>query len=159
MKNATAKNITQAAIIAALYVVLTILSNALGLANLQIQLRLSEMLTILPALFPAAIPGLFIGCLLSNIITGALIPDIIFGSIATVVAAALTYKLRSNKYLAVIPPIVCNTIAVPLILKYAYGIGPLAVSMFAILISELLSAGVCGILLYNSISKYSDYLQ
>lgn len=158
MKNTSAKIITQAAIIAALYVVLTILSNALGLANLQIQFRLSEALTILPALFPAAIPGLFIGCILSNIITGALLPDIIAGSLATLVAALLTYKLRRNKYLAALPPIICNTIVIPLVLRYAYGIGPLAISFLAIFASEFISAGVGGILLHDAIIKKRDYI-
>lgn len=158
MKNSSAKIITQAAIIAALYVVLTLLSNALGLANLQVQFRLSEALTILPALFPAAIPGLFIGCILANIFTGALLPDIIAGSLATLVAAILTYKLRKSKYLAVLPPIICNTIVIPIVLRLAYGIGPLAISFLAIFASEVLSAGVGGILLYNAIIKKRDYM-
>ena len=62
--------ITQAGVIAALYVVLTLMANALGLANYAIQVRFSEALTILPFFTPAAIPGLFVGCLLSNILTG-----------------------------------------------------------------------------------------
>ena len=70
--------IAQAAMIAALYVVLTLLANALGLANYAIQLRFSEALTILPFFTPAAIPGLFIGCLIANLLTGAMPLDIIF---------------------------------------------------------------------------------
>ena len=117
--------IVQAAMIAALYVVLTILANALGLANYAIQVRFSEALTILPYFTPAAVPGLFIGCLISNILTGCAIPDIIFGSLATLVGAIFTYKLRRHKWLAPIPPIVANMIVVPLVLLYAYGIRPL----------------------------------
>ena len=79
--------ITQAAIIAALYIVLTFLANAFGLANYAIQIRFSESLTILPYFIKTAIPGLFIGCLLSNILTGCAIPDIVFGSLATLIGA------------------------------------------------------------------------
>ena len=79
--------LTHAAAIAALYVVLTFLANAFGLANYAVQLRFSEALTILPFFTPAAIPGLFVGCLLSNIFTGAALPDIIFGSLATLIGA------------------------------------------------------------------------
>ena len=79
--------LVQAAMIAALYVVLTYIANAMGLASSAIQIRFSEALTILPYFTPAAIPGLFVGCFLSNILTGCAIPDIIFGSIATLIGA------------------------------------------------------------------------
>ena len=85
--------LTQAAMIAALYVVLTLAINAFGLASGAIQIRVSEALTILPYFTPAAIPGLFIGCLLSNTITGCALFDIIFGSIATLLGAVGTYLL------------------------------------------------------------------
>ncbi len=134
--------ITSAAIIAALYVVLTFLANALGLANMAIQVRFSEALTILSLFTPAAIPGLFIGCLLSNILIGSVIQDVIFGSLTTLAAAALTYVIgrifrsriqkadSKNKKTALgiagtvlgsIPPIVGNMLVVPLVLIYAYG--------------------------------------
>ena len=74
---------SQAAMIAALYVVLTFLASALGLASGSIQVRFSEALTILPFFTPAAVPGLAVGCLLSNVITGCALPDIIFGTLAT----------------------------------------------------------------------------
>ena len=70
MEKKSALFLTQAAMIAALYVVLTYIANLFGLASGVIQIRLSEMLCILPVFTPAAIPGLFIGCLLSNILTG-----------------------------------------------------------------------------------------
>ena len=89
--------LTQAAMIAALYVVLTLAINAFGLASGAIQVRVSEALTILPYFTPAAIPGLFIGCLLSNTITGCALFDIIFGSIATLLVAVGTYLLRRHK--------------------------------------------------------------
>ncbi len=89
--------LVQAAMIAALYVVLTFIANALGLASSAIQVRFSEALTILPYFTPAAVPGLFIGCLLSNILTGCAMPDIIFGSLATLVGALFTGKIRKDQ--------------------------------------------------------------
>ena len=84
--------LVQAAMIAALYVVLTFIANELGLASQAVQLRFSEALTVLPYFTPAAIPGLFIGCLLSNVLTGLALPDIVFGSIATLIGAVFTRK-------------------------------------------------------------------
>ena len=150
--------IVQAAMIAALYVVLTILANALGLANYAIQVRFSEALTILPYFTPAAVPGLFIGCLISNILTGCAIPDIIFGSLATLVGAVFTYKLRRHKWLAPIPPIVANMIVVPLVLLYAYGIRPLWFSFLTVTIGEVISCGVLGMLLLFALEKYKGHL-
>ena len=149
--------IVQAAMIAALYVVLTILANALGLGNYAIQVR-SEALTILPYFTPAAVPGLFIGCLISNILTGCAIPDIIFGSLATLVGAIFTYKLRRHKWLAPIPPIVANMIVVPLVLLYAYGIRPLWFSFLTVTIGEVISCGVLGMLLLFALEKYKGHL-
>ena len=87
MKNRKAYFITQAAVIAAVYVVLTLAINAFDLASGAIQVRISEALTILPYFTPAAIPGLFVGCLLSNFLTGAPIWDVVFGSLATLLGA------------------------------------------------------------------------
>ncbi len=114
--------IARAAIIAAIYVVLTLLAASFNLANGAIQVRFSEMLTILPFFTPAAIPGVAIGCLLSNIITGCALPDIIFGTCATLVGAIGTYLLRKNRWLCALPPIIANAIVVPLVLRYAYAV-------------------------------------
>ena len=105
MKNKKIMYLSQAAMIAALYVVLTLLANALGLANYAIQVRFSEALTILPFFTPAAIPGLTIGCLLSNILTGCAPLDILFGTLATLIGALGTYALRRFEWLAPLPPI------------------------------------------------------
>ena len=91
------------AVIAALYVVLTMLANALGLANYAIQVRFSEALTILPVFTPAAIPGLFLGCIISNTMTGCMLLDIIFGSLATLIGAFGTYLIRTNGWLLCLP--------------------------------------------------------
>jgi len=150
--------LTQAAMIAALYVVLTLAINAFGLASGAIQVRVSEALTILPYFTPAAIPGLFIGCLLSNTITGCALFDIIFGSIATLLGAVGTYLLRRHKWLAPVSPI-ANTIIVPFVLSYVYGTpGTIPYLMLTVGIGEVLSCGVLGMVLLFALNKYRTTL-
>lgn len=150
--------LVQAAMIAALYVVLTFIANALGLASSAVQVRFSEALTILPYFTPAAIPGLSIGCLLSNILTGCALPDIIFGSLATLVGTLFTWKLRHNKWMAPIPPIVSNAIIIPPVLLFAYGIKPLWFSFITVTIGEIISCGILGMLLLFALQKYAGRL-
>lgn len=150
--------ITQAAMIAALYVALTFIANAFGLANYAVQIRFSEALTILPYFTPAAVPGLFIGCLISNILTGCALPDIIFGSLATLIGAVFTYKLRSYKWMAPIPPVIANMIIVPFVLLYAYGIRPLWFSFLTVTAGEIISCGVLGMGLLFTLEKYRNRL-
>ena len=148
--------VTQAAVIAAMYVVLTFVSSSMGLASGEIQIRLSEMLVILPAFTPAAIPGLFLGCLLSNLLTGCTVIDIVFGSLATLVAALLSYQLRNHKYplLVTVPPVVANMIVVPFILKFSYGVPlPIPVMMATVGIGEVISCMVLGSVLYFALDK------
>lgn len=147
-----------AALIAALYVVLTLLANLFGLANYAIQIRFSEALTILPFFTTAAIPGLGIGCLLSNILTGCALPDIIFGTAATLIGAVFTRLLRKNKWLAPLPPIIANTVIVPFVLLYAYGIKPLWFSFLTVGAGEIISCGILGLLLLNSLLRYRKYI-
>lgn len=145
--------LTQAALIAALYVVLTYLANLLGISSGAIQVRFSEALTILPYFTPTAIPGLFVGCLLANLLTGAAVPDILFGSIATLIGALFTAKLRNYKWLAPVPPIVANALIIPPVLLFAYGIKPLWLSYITVTIGEILSCGVLGMLLLFALDK------
>ena len=159
MKDQRIKLICQGGIMAALYLALTLLANALGLANYAVQVRFSESLTILPYFTPAAVPGLFVGCLLSNILTGCALPDIIFGSLATLIGAVSTYMLRNkSKWLAPLPAIVSNAIIVPFVLLYAYGIEPLWFSFVTVTLGELISCGVLGMLLLNALKKYDSVL-
>ncbi len=144
-----------AAMIAALYVVLTFIASALGLASSAIQIRFSEALTVLPYFTPAAIPGLFAGCLLSNVMTGCALPDIIFGSLATLIGAIFTRKLRRYKWLAPIPPILSNAVIVPFVLLYAYGIRPLWLSFITVTAGEIISCGVLGMILLLSLQKHA----
>ena len=158
MKNKKVLFLTQAAMIAAIYVVLAVLFAPAS--SDPIQVRLAEALTILPVFTPAAIPGLFIGCLLGNVIVGCILPDIIFGSIATLLGALGTYLLRKqNKFLAPIPPIVSNIIIVPFILRYAYGMDlPIPLMMLTVGIGEIISCGVFGIILYSPLAKHRHKL-
>lgn len=152
--------IVHAAVIAALYVVLTFVANSLGLASNAIQVRFSEALTILPLFTPAAIPGLFIGCILSNFLTGCVLWDIIFGSIATLLGALGTYYLRRfPRWLAPLPPIIANTIIVPFVLAYVYQFeGSIAYFMLTVCIGEIISCGLLGLLLHGALTKYRKYL-
>ena len=154
MKNKKVLFLVQAAMIGAIYVVLTILFQPFSFG--QIQVRIAEALTILPVFTSAAIPGLFVGCLIGNILGGSILPDIIFGSLATLIGAIFTYLLRKqNKYLTPLPPIFANTIIVPFILYYAYGINlPIPFMMLTVGIGEIISCGVLGMIVYASLEKY-----
>lgn len=149
--------ITHAAIIAALYVLLTLIANALGLANFAIQVRFSEALTILPLFTPAAIPGLYVGCLLSNILTGCIAWDILFGPVATLLGALGTYALRGkHPILGTLPPIVANTLIVPYVLTYAYKFeGSIPYFMATVGIGEIISCGILGYLVYLTLKKHA----
>lgn len=156
MRNKKVIYITQAGVIAGLYVILTLLANGLGLANYAIQVRFSEALTILPFFTPSAIPGLFIGCLLSNILTGCAPMDVVFGSLATLAGAVGTYLLRKHKWMAPVPPIVANMIVVPLVLAYVYRFeGSLIFFAVTVGVGEIISCGVFGMALLNVLNKYA----
>ena len=159
MKTTRVRFMTQAAMIAAIYVVLTIFISAFNLASGAIQIRISEALTILPAFTPAAIPGLFLGCLISNLITGAMLPDIIFGSLATLLGAFGSYFVRKWKWAVPVPPILSNMIIIPFILAYVYQMpGGVPYFMLTIGIGEVISCGVLGMILYGTIAKYRNVL-
>jgi len=149
--------IVHAAVIAALYTVLTVLAAAFNLANGAIQVRFSEALTILPFFTPAAIPGVTIGCLLSNIVTGCALPDIIFGTLATLIGALGTYALRKSRWLSPIPPIVSNVLIIPFVLTYAYHIpGGIPYFMLTIGIGEVISCYVLGQILLTALSPLKN---
>ena len=159
MNNNKTKALTQGAVIAALYVVLTLLAKLFGLDSGQIQLRLSEALCILPVFLPAAVPGLTVGCLLANLLCGNIIWDVIFGTLATLLGAVGTRLLRQRPRLALLPPILSNTLIVPFVLSYAYGIpGSIPFFMLTVGIGEVLSCGLLGSLLYNTLDKHKNQL-
>ena len=163
MKEPNTRLITMGAAIAALYVVLTLIANAFGLANYAIQVRFSEALTILPYFTPVAIPGLFAGCIISNILTGAMPLDVIFGSLATLIGAIGTNILKKKfpkiKWLAPLPPIIANTIVVPFVLAYVYKFdGSIPYFMLTVGIGEVISCGILGMILLFSLEKYKSRL-
>ena len=154
MRDKKVQFIVEAAAIAAIYVVLTVVFSAISFG--EVQLRFSEALTILPYFTPAAIPGLFVGCLISNILGGCVLPDIIFGSLATLIGAVGTYMLRrQNKFLAPLPPIIANVLIVPFVLRYAYQVPlPIPFMMLTVGIGEVISCGVLGMVLHTALNKY-----
>lgn len=155
MKNKNVSYLTQAAMIAAIYVVLTFVFAPISFG--EIQVRIAEMLTILPIFTPAAIPGLFVGCLIGNITGGAILPDIICGSLATLIGAAGTYALRKqHRVVAILPPILANTLIVPFVLRYAYGVVlPIPFLALTVGIGEVISCGILGNVLAAILKKYS----
>lgn len=146
-----------AAAIAAIYVVLTLIF--LPIAFGPVQCRVAEALCILPFFTPAAIPGLFIGCLLSNLIGTAAVLDVVFGSLATLIGALGSYALRKNRWLVCLPPIIANTVIIPWVLRYAYGSSDLIpIAMVTVGIGEILSVGVLGSLLLTALERYRHFL-
>lgn len=165
-RNQTVTMIVTAAMIAALYVVLSFLINTFSLASGAIQFRVSEALTILPAFTSAAVPGVTIGCFLFNLLSGAPLPDIIFGTIATFLGAIgsrlIAKQLRGKKwmpYILPLPPIFANACIIPWVLKTAYGVTDVYWYLFATVgIGEVLSCGVLGIILYISLRPFAHIL-
>jgi len=141
----TTAYICRAAAVAAFYVILTELSALLGISSGIIQFRLSEMLCVLPAFMPAAIPGLAIGCFLSNLLTGCVIWDIIFGTVATLIGALGAYFLRKYRYLVPIPTIIANVVIIPFVLRWAYyAPGSIPFFMMTVGIGEIVCCGILG---------------
>ena len=139
------RRLTIGAVIAAAYA-------ALGLALMPIsfgavQFRLSEALCILPLFFPEAVPGLFVGCLLANLLGGLGILDVVFGSLATLIAAWMSYRLRNYPLLAILPPVLVNAVIIGLVLYYAAG-EPLWFSIGSIFLSQAVVCYVVGYPLY-----------
>lgn len=167
MKNKKVKFIVDAAVIAALYVVLTYLAAAFNLSSGVIQVRFSEALTILPVFTPAAIPGLFVGCILANALTGAVVIDVICGSIATLIGAVGAWligkyvmnRLKYAYFLAPLPTIIANAAIVPFVLRYAYGMqDTMWYMVLTVGLGEIISAGMFGVVLYLAIRSRASRL-
>ena len=152
--NRNLRFLCRGALIAALYVVLTWLCSLVGLDKGVIQMRLSEALCVLPAFTGAAVPGLFAGCLLANLLTGSALPDIIFGSLATLIGALGAYFLRRRKWLVPLPTVLANTLIIPFVLRFAYGAeGSIPYFMLTVGAGEVISAYICGMLLYAALER------
>ena len=149
--------ICRAAVVAALYVVLTYLARLLGLDSGVIQVRFSEMLCVLPIFMPASIPGLTVGCVLSNLLVGNHWLDIIFGSLATLIGALGTYSLRKIKWLAPLPAVISNALIIPFVLSYVYGVEEtIPFLMLTVGVGELISVYGLGSILMLSASKFLE---
>lgn len=147
--------IVYAAVIAAIYVALTAIFAPISYGPVQV--RISEVLTVLPFFTPAAIPGLFIGCIIANLIGGYGPVDIIFGSLATLIAAYLTYKMP-KWWLAPIPPIAINAVAVGYILKYFMPELNLIVTMAWVGVGQIIACAVLGYPLMLALFKMENKL-
>ena len=160
----------QGAMTAALYVALTWIASMAGLSSMAVQVRISEALCVLPFFMPAAVPGLFVGCLLANLMTGAVVWDILFGSLATLLGAlgarglsllagradAAGRRRRAAVLTALIPlpTVAANTLVVPLVLRYAYALQDALPYLFLTVgLGEVLSAWVLGLLLLRILKK------
>ena len=154
----TTRRIAHGAIIAAVYVVLCIIFQPISYG--PIQFRIAEALTIMPLFTPAAIPGLFVGCILANIIGQGVIMDVIFGSLATLIGAVLGYLLRRNRWLVPIPAVVANALIIPFVLRYGYGFTdvPIALEMVYILAGEVVGCYILGELLATILMPHKNRL-
>ena len=146
--------LANAGMIAALYVVLTWIANLAGLASGAIQVRLSEALTILPVFTASAVPGLAVGCVLANLLTGCAAWDVVFGSLATLIGAVGTRLMKDKPLLAWIPPVLSNAAIVPVVLMKVYGV-PDAWWFLVLTVGagELISCGLLGLLVYRAASR------
>jgi len=160
MENFNKKNlfIAQAAIIAAIYVTITMIFAPISFGHVQV--RISEALTILPVFTPAAIPGLFVGAFLANTLGPGGPIDMIFGSLATLIAAVLTYWIRRyNEFLAPIPPIIVNALIIPFVIYYGFYYGTehaftIPFFMLTVGAGQIIACGILGTLLYLALRRH-----
>ena len=158
MRKFDVRQLTLAAMVAALYAVLSYFGNIFGLTFGPVQCRFSEALCVLPFLFPLTTPGLFIGCLLTNLLSPVGPVDIVFGSLATLLAALWTSKMP-NRWLAPLPPVICNGVILGAMFSwYEVGFGPgfwglFAWNAFTVALGELAACYVLGSLLLTVLPK------
>lgn len=142
----------QAALIAAVYAILTLIFAPISYG--PVQFRISEALTILPYFTSAAIPGVTVGCLISNILIGSPLPDIVFGTLATLIGAVFSRMLKKYKYLVCVPPVLSNSLIIPWVLKFAYGAEDMVpFMMLTVGIGEVLAVGVLGNILLLALER------
>ncbi len=160
MKKSKVSYLTRAAFVAAMYVALTWLSNFFGLASGAVQLRLGEALCVLPYFMPSAVPGLFVGCIVSNLTMSANIFDIIFGSLATLIGAYAASKVK-HKWLVPLPTVIANTVVVPLVIVFCYtseveSVWAYLLVTLGVFAGEVISAYVLGIILLSALDKRKE---
>ena len=147
----------EAALIAAIYVILTYLCAAVGMSSGAIQLRLSEALCVLAIFTPAAVPGVALGCFMANLLTGCALWDIVFGSLASLVGMLGCRALKKHPYLAPVPYALANMIVIPFVVKLVYGAPEALPFLFLTVgIGEIVSVFGFGIPLYLVLKKHSN---
>ena len=152
MRKPGISSLTRGAAVAALYTVLTLLLPFASAGTVEI--RFSEALCVLPMLMPEAIPGLAVGCLITNLLHGAVLYDVIFGTLATLLAAVLTRFLREKPLLAALMPALSNGVIVGMVLYFGYQIGfPLYVCMLSVAAGEAVVCCTLGLLLLKYLKK------
>lgn len=150
--NMKTRFMVHAALLAAVYVVLTIAFAPISYGPVQI--RISEMLTVLPFFTPAAIPGLFVGAMIANAYGGLGIIDVVVGSSATLIAALLTYKMR-HKMLAPLPPVLVNAVVIGAMLSYLFQL-PLLPTMIYVGLGQVVACYGLGYPLMLALEKYGN---
>lgn len=157
--------ITLAGMIAAAYVVMTFISSAFGLSSGVIQVRFSESLNTIVCFTEAAVPGLFLGCIIANLLTGGCVIDLVVGSLATLIGAIIGRKIatiKDGKYnmLVPIPTILSNAIIVPFVLQHGYGVNmPYYYLFITVGLGEIISAGLIGMFVYFTLLRIPQFRQ
>ncbi|MDE6108087.1 MAG: QueT transporter family protein [Oscillospiraceae bacterium] len=161
MRKFSTKDLTLAAMVAAVYAALTLLLPIPQYG--EVQFRIAECMTVLPFLFPWATPGLIVGCFLANLLGSPYVLDWVFGTLATALACFLTAKMPS-KWLAPLPPVLCNAVIVGGEIAYSmsegfggafwslYGFNALSVGF-----GELVVCYVLGLVLLASLPKIKAF--
>lgn len=160
--NARTRFLARAGIIAALYAATTIFLAPISYG--AVQCRVSEALTLLPMLTPAAVPGLFLGCLIANLLGSGVWYDVIFGSLTTLAAALLTRRLKDKPFLASLPPVILNGLIVGGVVYFAYEYTPgapvsaaqLLLTMGSVALGEAVACCVLGVILMKALRKLPD---
>ena len=156
-KKLTTKKVVIAAMIAAIYAVLTIVLAPISYGPIQV--RLSEALTVLPALTPMGIPGLFVGCIVANIISPYGLVDLVLGSLATLIAAIASYKLKDHPWLVPLPPVISNGLIIGSMLHFSYGVPNLQACMGWVALGEFLACYVIGMPLLKLLGRYDRFFK
>ena len=153
MKRFSVRSMCLAAVIAALYAALTLGFQAISYG--AVQFRVSEAMTLLPVLFPEAVPGLAVGCLISNLFNplGTTVYDVVFGTLATLLAAILTRRIKGSIWLRALPPVICNAVIIGMVLTYAYGIDLLWMNMLTVGLGQAVVCCVLGVPLVRILEK------
>ena len=153
----TARNLTLAAVIAALYAAITLVFAPVSYG--PVQFRVSEALTLLPLFFPQAIPGLTLGCLIANLLGSATVWDVVFGTLATLLAAMVTRRLRKNIWLAAAAPVIANAVIIGLVLHFTLADALLIPTMVSVGLGEAAVVYVLGVPMMLALRRSPQVMQ